>query len=185
MQGQGRRGVNGKESSGKAELVFLLLWGKWQVSIFFPREDIKIMAVYKEVRPKQTFIGKLNYDSDLLEELTAVCKEKGVSLGVVEAIGAVKKARLGYYDQGRREYQFFEIDKGLEITSLLGNISLRDGEPMVHAHVTLADSDGRCYGGHLASGTVVFAGEFLIRACEGPTYSRGHDEKTGLPLWEM
>jgi predicted DNA-binding protein with PD1-like motif len=143
------------------------------------------MAVYNEVKPKQTFIGKLNYDADLLEELTAVCKEKGFSLGRVEAIGAVRKARLGYYDQHERKYHFFDINKGLEITSLVGNISLRDGEPTVHAHVTLADSDGRCYGGHLASGTIVFAGEFVIQACDGPEYRRGYDEKTGLPLWEM
>jgi len=143
------------------------------------------MPIYNEVKLQQTFIGKLKYGGDLLEELTAVCKEKNVRLGRVEAIGAVRKARVGFYDQAKRKYNFSEMDKSLEITSLIGNVSMRDGEPMVHAHITLADSEDKCFGGHLASGTIIFACEFVLSVYSGPEYSRGHDEQTGLPLWEM
>ena len=143
------------------------------------------MPIFNEVQLKQTFIGKLKYGGDLLEELTDVCKEKKICLGRVEAIGAVQKARIGYYDQMKREYSFSEIDKPLEITSLLGNISMRDGEPMIHAHITLADSEDKYFGGHLGDGTIIFACEFVIDAYSGPEYSRGHDEQTDLPLWKM
>jgi len=143
------------------------------------------MAIYNEVKLQQTFIGKLEHGGDLLEELTAVCKEKKVSLGRVEAIGAVQKARVGFYDQTKREYGFSEIDEQLEITSLIGNVSMRDGEPMIHAHITLADSEDKCFGGHLASGTIIFACEFVLNTYNGPEYSRGYDEQTGLPLWKM
>ena len=71
----------------------------------------------------------------------------------------------------------------MEITNLKGNISVKDGNPFVHAHITLADKSGKCYGGHLAPGTVVFACEFLIEALDGPVFERCLDEKTGLPLW--
>ncbi len=130
-------------------------------------------------------MGKLAHDGDMLGELTDVCRDKGVGLGKVEAIGAVKKARLGYYDQITRKYNFFEIDKSLEITKLIGNVSLRDGEPMVHAHITLADSQGNAFGGHLAEGTIVFACEFVLTVYEGPQFNRSYDEQTGLPLWDM
>ena len=84
-----------------------------------------------------------------------------------------------------KEYSFFELNKNLEITSLTGNISLRDDEPMVHAHITVSDSDGRTFGGHLAPGTIVFACEFVITALDGPQLLRSHDDQTGLPLWKI
>jgi len=143
------------------------------------------MAVMKKVTPAKVFMGKLTYGADLLEELTEVCRRENVQLGRVEALGAVSRARLGFYNQQTREYQFFELDQPLEITKLVGNVSLKDGKPMVHAHVTLADEAGKAFGGHLAPGTIVFACEFILQAFEGPTFERGFDEQTGLPLWTM
>ena len=117
--------------------------------------------------------------------MTNLCKERGVDLGRIEAIGAVQKARIGFYNQDTRTYQFLDLDRSLEITNLVGNVSLKDGKPFVHAHVTLADEEGKSFGGHLAPGTVVFACEFVLEAFDGPAFNRGPDEETGLPLWSM
>ena len=143
------------------------------------------MAIYNEIKHTKTFIGKLKFGGDLLEEITSVCDQNDISLGRVEALGAVKKARVGFYDQQARKYDFIEIDKQLEITKLIGNISLRDGKPMIHAHITLSDSQGNAFGGHLAPGTVVFACEFIMNSYDGPDHIRDYDEQTGLPLWKM
>lgn len=143
------------------------------------------MADYNEIKSNRALMGRLEFEADLLEELTTVCREKNIRLGRVEALGAVRKARIGYYNQDSHEYNFFEIDKHLEITKLIGNISIRDGEPMVHAHITLADSQGSAYGGHLAPGTIIFACEFIITSYEGPDYIRDYDPQTGLPLWKL
>ena len=129
-------------------------------------------------------MGRLDHGDDLLEGLTRLCVERSISLGRVEAIGAVRKARIGFYNQATREYAFSTLDRPLEILNLTGNVSLRDDSPMVHAHITLGDCDGRVYGGHLASGTIVFACEFIIQRIEGPACVRGFDEETGLPLWQ-
>ncbi|MBN1788409.1 MAG: DNA-binding protein [Sedimentisphaerales bacterium] len=142
------------------------------------------MPVYNQVQLKKTIIGKLEHGKDLLGELQAVCKEQDILLGRVSAIGAVKKAKIGYYDQQSREYHFFEIDKNLEISNLTGNISIRDNQPMVHAHITLCDSAGNAFGGHLVQGTIVFACEFVIDVYDGPKLLRQYDEITGLPLWK-
>jgi len=130
-------------------------------------------------------IGKLEHGADLLQALTDVCVARGITLGRVEALGAVQKARLAYYDQAARLYRFFELDRPMEIAALVGNVSLREGSPIVHAHVTLTDEAGCALGGHLAPGTVVFACEFTIQALTGATLTRGHDATTGLPLWTM
>ncbi|PKN53704.1 MAG: DNA-binding protein [Deltaproteobacteria bacterium HGW-Deltaproteobacteria-13] len=143
------------------------------------------MTEFKSVSHRETIMGKLSYGCDLLEELTKISIERGIKLGRIEAIGAVQKARVGFYNQETRIYEFHSFDRPLEITKLAGNISGKEGNPFVHAHITLSDESGKSYGGHLASGTVVFACEFLLDAFDGPAFDRRFDEETGLPLWSI
>ena len=65
----------------------------------------------------------------------------------------------------------------------MGNISRKDDEIFLHCHVTLADSEGRCFGGHLLDGNVAVACEFTVAVPEGAAPERTHDEDTGLALW--
>lgn len=143
------------------------------------------MTESKTIDSREIVMGKLAYGCDLLEELTNICTERNVNLGRIEAIGAVQKARIGFYNQATRTYQFCALDHPLELVNLAGNISLKDGKPFVHAHVTLSDEAGKSYGGHLAPGTVVFACEFILEAFDGPTFKRCPDKETGLPLWSI
>jgi uncharacterized protein len=143
------------------------------------------MAVTRNVKYKEISMGKLRYGSDLLEEFTEICKKGNIRLGRVEAIGAVQKACIGFYNQKKREYEFITIDQPLEITNLTGNISLKNGSPFVHAHITLSDSSGKAYGGHLAPGTIVFACEWIIETFKGSALERNFDQETGLSLWSM
>ncbi|NEX11592.1 MAG: DNA-binding protein [Prosthecochloris sp.] len=146
---------------------------------------MNFMAILHNVTSAGRWMGKLGRGDDLLEAISLICRENNIRLGRVEAIGAVEKAVLGYYHQQNRAYEFFSLDTPHEITSLMGNISLRDGEPMVHAHVMLSDEKGMVHGGHLAPGTIVFACELIIEAFDGPELNRGMDKETGLPLWNM
>jgi uncharacterized protein len=143
------------------------------------------MTIIEEITRKNLFICKLHHGSDLLEELTDICIKNNFSAGRLEAIGAVEKACIGFYDQAGRQYEFITIDQPMEITNLTGNISIKDGKPFVHAHVTLADASGRACGGHLAPGTIVFACECMIETFEGLMMSREFDQETGLFLWSI
>ncbi len=136
------------------------------------------------VTPARRLMGRLGKGDDLLTALEDCCRAKGIKLGEVRAIGAVTKARVGFYQQDLRKYMFFDLDRPLEILALIGNVSLKDGQPMVHAHVTLADEEGRAFGGHLAPGTEVFACEFVIQEYLSPEIpARQYDAETGLLLW--
>ena len=143
------------------------------------------MAKIQKIKPGKLFIGKLSHGADLLEELTKVCRNEKIHCGRFEALGAVQKARIAFYDQQIHEYRFFVLEQQLELTMLVGNISLKDGNPIVHAHIMLADETGKAYGGHLAPGTIVFSCEFILQAFDNPILERGFDEATGLALWTM
>ncbi|MGB9839865.1 PPC domain-containing DNA-binding protein [Thermovenabulum sp.] len=136
-----------------------------------------------EYKAGREFVGRLDYESDLLLSLTDFVREKGITAGTVKVIGACKKAKVAYYNQGEKKYYNLEFDKPMEIISCSGNISLLNGQPMLHLHIALSDEEGNVVGGHLVEGTEVFAGEFYIRELIGPELQRKKDEITGLNLW--
>ena len=139
----------------------------------------------KEVHHSRYFMGSLSNGTDLLEGFVNICEKEDITLGRVEAIGAVQIARFGFFNQQSREYQFTEKNSAMEILKCSGNISISDGKPMVHAHVILADENGNALGGHLAKGTIVFACEFIIQAFDNTVlFKRETDSITGLRLWK-
>jgi predicted DNA-binding protein with PD1-like motif len=141
------------------------------------------MGLFEYSASKELII-RLEHGADLVQSITELAKDKSIEAGSFTAIGALKRARLGYYDQKNHEYREIEIDTPHEMASCIGNISLRDGEPFVHAHVVLADETGNTKAGHLFEG-IVFAAEVRLHQLEGPRLERKHDEVTGLSLWNM
>jgi predicted DNA-binding protein with PD1-like motif len=128
-------------------------------------------------------ILKPPFGSDLLKELGDFVRARGINLAWFSGLGAVSRATLRYYDQPKQEWLDMELDQRLEVAGMLGNVSLLNGEPIVHAHLTLADDKGRCYGGHLGPNTIVFNLEILLTTLSGPPVSRKMDPQTGLTVW--
>ncbi|MFO7952926.1 MAG: DNA-binding protein [Bacillota bacterium] len=139
---------------------------------------------YQKGEKGRTYIGRIPFRGDLLENIQEFAAREKISCARVEAIGAVEKAVISYYNQDKRVYEDRHFDEHLEIMGCLGNLSLRDGKPAAHLHITLGDSEGSLKGGHLQKGTVVFAGEFVIEEIVGPELHREYDPDTGLPLWK-
>lgn len=123
------------------------------------------------------------FGSDLLEELQRFVLEKNITLAWISGVGAVSEAVIRYYDQIEQQWIDNRLQERLEVAGMWGNVSLLKGEPIVHLHIVLADRQGRCYGGHLAGGTVVFNMEILLTTLSGPPVIRKPDRETGLKLW--
>jgi uncharacterized protein len=136
-----------------------------------------------ELGDGKRIMARLTHGADLIDEILRATNEHHIELAQCWAIGAVKRARLAYYDQDGKAYWEFALDRHLEIVSLIGNVSLRDGQTAVHAHAAFADDEGRMYGGHVAAGCEIFACELLLVEFSGELLERQHDEVTGLPLW--
>jgi len=137
-----------------------------------------------EYDASKELIVRVKHDADLVQSITELAKNKRIEAGSFTAIGALKRARLGYYDQRSHEYQEIKIDSPHEMVSCIGNVSLKDGEPFIHAHVVLADEMGNTKAGHLLEG-IVFAAEVHLRQLEGTKLERKYDEVTDLSLWNM
>jgi len=88
-------------------------------------------------------------------------KEKIVS-GTIQGIGALEKAELGYFSQGKKAYDTKSFEEDLEVLSFLGNISLKENKSFAHIHVSLGRKDFSVIGGHFVSGIVGATLEILI-----------------------
>ena len=141
--------------------------------------------MYKKYGLENIFMGRLPQGSDLYKGLQSFLEEHNIKAGTVEGIGALRKACLGYYDQDSKKYCSIDIEEPMEVLSLLGNISLKEGKAFPHCHIILGDKNGSTRGGHLMEGCSVFAFEFVIKQFDGASLVRGFDKETRLSLWNF
>ena len=133
--------------------------------------------------PGTVHLLRLDTDDDLYDTITGYVKRHHIEAAWVTFLGAVKRASLRYYDQERQTYVDFSIDEPLEVVAGVGNVSVLDGEPFLHIHAAFADESGAGRGGHVNSGTIVFALEVSIQVLDGEAPVRLPDDCTGLTLW--
>ena len=138
---------------------------------------------YAKFEPGRNFLVRAEHNSDLIQFVTRLAEKKEIRVATFTAIGALKRAKLEFYDQEKHEYQEITLDSPHEIASCMGNISVKDGKPFVHAHAVLADKNGNTKAGHLLEG-VVFAAEINLSELKGAKLERKYDKVTGLSLWE-
>lgn len=138
----------------------------------------------RRVEPGRTFMGRMETGDDLLNKLTEFCIGENITHGQVSAIGALTRATVGFYNGVTLEYEIVDYENHCELVGLQGNISLKEGRPFVHAHISIADSKGNMLGGHLFEGCAVFACEWIIRELipDSPL-ERQYHKQTGLSLW--
>lgn len=132
----------------------------------------------------RNYFVRVKHDADLMKFVTEFSTQNNIEAGSFTAVGALKSAKLGFYDQKKHEYLEVEQPFPCEIASCVGNISLKNGEIFVHAHVVLADEKGGIRAGHLLEGKV-FAAEIHLAELLGEKLERDHDEVTGLSLWKL
>lgn len=116
--------------------------------------------------------------------LTRFAADYNVRSARFSAIGAFSEAVLGYFDVERKEYLRNPVKEQVEVVSLLGDITLADGKPNVHAHVVVAGRDAIARGGHLLWASVKPTLEVLL--IESPRHlARTFKPQFGLALIDV
>lgn len=116
-----------------------------------------------QVLKKENGITLLRFDmgEPFPETLKDYCVQSGLKSGVVLCgIGMLRNTTIGRYDGA--EYAKTVLADSLEVLSLQGNVSMKEGEPFIHLHVSLADHDFTARGGHLFEATVSMVIELAI-----------------------
>ena len=114
---------------------------------------------------------------EVFSGLTQFAEDHHISAARITGIGAIQSATLGWFDPQRKTYRRISIDHQSEVLSLLGDIALYQGKPVVHAHMVVGFPDGTAHGGHLLQAHVRPTLEVIVTAYPRPLYKKFDAEK--------
>lgn len=121
-------------------------------------------------------IYSLKAGARLPDEIIAIAKKEKVSTAQVEAIGGAEELKLAYFNHESKKYEEHEFKEFLEVTSILGNITLKEGEPFLHIHGTFGRKDLSTLAGHVMSAKVFPLLEVVVTPTENRALRRFDDE---------
>jgi predicted DNA-binding protein with PD1-like motif len=124
----------------------------------------------------------LSTGDEAMAALKSFAKAESIGGAQITAIGALEKAKLGYFDWESKTYLPIQVVEQVEVASLIGDIAIGpDGEPSVHAHAVLGKRSGAALAGHLEEGQVRPTLEVIVT--ESPEHlCKTKDMDTGLAL---
>ena len=115
----------------------------------------------------------------VMETLKRWLAQQQINGGSFTAIGGLRQVTLKYFNTTTRSYEEREINEQLEVLHLTGNVGLLNGQPFVHAHITLGTREYQTYGGHFGDGVVSPVLELVLRRVGG-TLTRRESAESGL-----
>ena len=129
----------------------------------------------------RTFAIVLATGDEVMSSIAAFASEHRVAATQFTAIGALSRVVVAFFDWPTRKYWNVEFQEQVEVLSLLGDITLEQDKPTVHAHVVLGRTDASAHGGHLVEGVVRPTMEIIVT--ETPRHLRRRfDPQSGLSL---
>jgi predicted DNA-binding protein with PD1-like motif len=149
-----------------------------------PVKEVRMKAKLLTENGAKTYAVVFESGDEFMSGLTAFAREYELDAAQITAIGAFSEATLGSFDVERKTYRKIPVTEQVEVLSLVGDIALEKGEPMVHAHVVVGSADGTARGGHVMEARVRPTLEVVV--VESPSHLRREfDPATGLALIKL
>ncbi len=130
------------------------------------------------------YLIRLHRGEEVVSTLTDFVRSHSIQAGSVSGIGAVSDPSLGFFDPSTREYHQEKFSGGYEVANIVGNISVLEGEEMLHIHATVADDNHQTRAGHLFKAIVSVTLEVVIINFGGRV-ERKMDNNIGLNLLDL
>ena len=133
-------------------------------------------------RVENVFIVRLDVGEEILSSLTELCSQEKITAGTISGIGAANYADIGLYEVAKRKYHGTILEEEMEIASLNGNISRKEGKVYLHLHAAFANKQGQIFGGHLRSARISATADIYIHTVPAKIERVFDEETTGLNL---
>lgn len=108
---------------------------------------MKVMLL-SENGSSKTYVVVFSKGDEIVSGLTDFAKNYDIKSAHYHGIGSAFSLELGWFDFDRLQYMVIPVGVA-EVTSIIGNITQYNGEPVTHTHTTAAIADGSVKGGHL------------------------------------
>lgn len=130
------------------------------------------------------YVVRINKGEEIIGQITELCEKENIKTGFVTGLGASDRVVIGLYDTVNKVYKKTELTGPMEITSLIGNISVKDGKPYLHFHINVCDETMSVKGGHLNECYISATAEITITVIDG-TVEREFEPEIGLNLYKF
>ncbi len=131
-----------------------------------------------------TLVARIDRGEEIIASVKNICEKENVKLASISALGAVDHIQVGLYQVSEQKYSPNVFDGEMEMTSLTGNVTTKDGQVYLHMHADFADAEGHVFGGHLNEAVISGTCEMFIQTIDGQI-GRKHDDATGLNLFDF
>jgi uncharacterized protein len=121
---------------------------------------------------------------EVMSGLTAFAAQQKITAGYFTAIGALQRAKFGWFDLEHQAYRDIPVNEQVEMISLIGDVGVVNGKPQVHAHGSVGLFDGQVRGGHLLEAIAFPTLEVFFTALPS-TLIKKRDEETALFLFDL
>ncbi|MES2219961.1 MAG: DUF296 domain-containing protein [Acidobacteriota bacterium] len=118
---------------------------------------------------------------EILGGLTQFAEEHRISAARITGIGSIHNGTLAWLNPDTKKFRMNHIDQQAEVLSLLGDIAMYQGKPVVHVHMVVGFSDGTAHGGHLVEAHVWPTLEVIVTAYPRPLYKK-YDPQKGIAV---
>lgn len=132
----------------------------------------------------ETYIVRLDPDEEILTKLAVLAEKEQIRLAEVSGLGALKELRVCVFDTAEKVFYDSSYTEALELLSLSGTITEKEGKPYLHIHAAAGDGTGRAVGGHLKEAIVSATAEIVVHVINGSVGRSFHD-KIGLNLLDF
>jgi uncharacterized protein len=114
---------------------------------------------------------------EILGGLTKFAEGNHISAARITGIGSIHNGTLAWLNPETKKFRLIHIDQQAEVLSLLGDIAMYQGKPVVHVHMVVGFGDGTAHGGHLLQAHVWPTLEVIVTAYPRPLYKKFDAEK--------
>lgn len=130
---------------------------------------------------EDTYVVRLNKGEEVITKLREICQKEDIKLAEITGLGASNLVEIGVFNVNTKEYSTKIFEGMFEITSLIGNVTRKDGDVYLHIHINFGDETGDVKGGHLVKSNISATSEIIIRKINGEI-GRELSEEIGLNL---
>ena len=135
---------------------------------FTPHGSAPNMKVQELGPSSRTFKITLRKGDEIMSALLEFARKNNIKDAHFSGIGAIDSGLFGWYDLEKKADKKIVLNGEAEIVSLLGSITPNaEGKPNVHAHISVALSDGSLKGGHLFEAQISLVGQIYVTE-DGP-----------------
>lgn len=128
-----------------------------------------------------TYVIRLDPGEEIVEKMLWLGAVEGIKLATLTGVGAVDNVTLKSFQPDSKQYHAHMYHTDLEIVSLNGSLTTLNGRPYTHLHMSVADTVGHVYGGHLNKAVVSSTCEIFLTVING-TVERKPNPQIGLNI---